>query len=258
MFQSYFLAWYQKLWISALPWPSHRAEQCGLKMIPRCTIYISILHKYHDIFRLNTSISMFRRWSRMISVPTHNINTDCLNLRPGKDNIYAKSQYIWYILTLFWPFESPNVMRMNHRSAPSILYLKQPSAVWRLRNNFIQIHVAVTLNVINAVCWVSVGNRPHVSTCLFGCLLFEVVLNLVVVRRLHSNICQSGTELLHLHLHLQTEMNPQLRWPDYFQIRHRVNRKLGRDDVGAGCTPGHDCCVTLQRWSDVRVQSDQM
>lgn len=50
------------------------------------------------------------------------------------------------------------------------------------------------------------------SALLFGCLLFEVVLNLVVVRRLHSNICQSGTELLHLHLHLhQTEMNPQLR-----------------------------------------------
>lgn len=66
---------------------------------------------------------MFRRWSRMISVPTHNINTDFLKLRPGKDDIYAKSQYIWYILTLFWPFESPNVMRMNHRSAPSILYL---------------------------------------------------------------------------------------------------------------------------------------
>lgn len=167
MFQSYFLAWYQKLWISALPTPSHRAEQCGLKMIPRCTIYISILHKYHDIFRLNTSISMFRRWSRMVSVPTHNINTDFLKLRPGKDDIYAKSQYIWYILTLFWPFKSPNVMRMNHRSAPSILYLKQPSAVWRLRNNFIQIHVAVTLNVINAVCWVSVGNRPHVSTVVW-------------------------------------------------------------------------------------------
>lgn len=50
------------------------------------------------------------------------------------------------------------------------------------------------------------------SALLFGCLLFEVVLNLVVVRRLHSNICQSGTELHHLHLHLhQTEMNPQLR-----------------------------------------------